>query len=200
MAKLFPDPITSTLTRADGSDNLDPAMPRGVVLEPLRPHVDERGAFTEIFRNDSTDAKSPVQWNLVDSQALVLRGVHVHVKHDDYLLLSRGRVVVGLHDLRQNSATYAMSCCVELTAEDRHSITIPHGVAHGFLFLEPSQHLYAVTHFWDPADELGCHWSDPELKIEWPVAPQHVSRRDREAQSLVELKQELEPFQARLLE
>lgn len=65
-------------------------LPRGVALRPFTTHHDERGSFTEVFREEWDTGVRPVQWNAVSSEAGVLRGVHVHVRHDDYLILLRG--------------------------------------------------------------------------------------------------------------
>ena len=110
-----------------------------------------------------------MQWNAVWSEAGVLRGVHVHVRHDDYLTVPVGRASVGLRDLRRGSPTEGLTALVELGREQPGALVIPHGVAHGFYFHEPSLHVYAVSEYWDPADELACNWADPELGIEWPV-------------------------------
>jgi len=158
-------------------------------------HGDDRGVFTEIFRREWDLGIDPVQWNLVHSQAGVLRGVHVHPRHDDYLLVSRGRVSVGLRDLRPGSPTEGLPALVELNADDLTGIFIPHGVAHGFYFHEPSTHLYAVSHYWDDDDEKGCLWSDPALEIPWPVTSAQVSRRDGAAQPLSDLLAELTALQ-----
>jgi len=56
-------------------------------LIQLSTHWDARGALTEIFRGDWPDVAAPVQWNFVHSEANVLRGVHVHVTHVDYLVV-----------------------------------------------------------------------------------------------------------------
>ena len=72
---------------------------------------------------------------------------------------------------------------------------IPPGVAHGFYFLEPSLHVYAVSEYWNPADELGCHWADPDLELQWPDPSPLVSERDARSQSLRALLAELEPRQ-----
>jgi dTDP-4-dehydrorhamnose 3,5-epimerase len=55
-----------------------------VTLSPLR---DRRGSLTEIFRQEWVNSVVPVQWNYVQSEANVLRGVHVHVNHIDYLVV-----------------------------------------------------------------------------------------------------------------
>lgn len=171
------------------------SVPAGVVVTELEKHPDERGTFTEMFRGEWGTGVEPVQWNVVTSEPGVLRGVHVHPRHDDYLIVVAGRATVGLLDLRPSSPTERMAATIECSGAEPRSIVIPHGVAHGFLFHERSTHVDAVSHYWDTADELACHWDDPDLGIEWPFRPTLVSERDATAHPLKDLLGELEPFQ-----
>jgi dTDP-4-dehydrorhamnose 3,5-epimerase len=173
----------------------DTTLPAGVVVRPLEAHGDERGTFTELYRLEWETGVTPIQWNAVRSDAGVLRGVHVHIRHDDYLTVPYGRAAVGLRDLRRGSPTENLSRLVELGGDQQAALVIPHGVAHGFYFFEPSLHVYAVTEYWDPNDELACHWADPELQIPWPVQSAQVSERDANGQSLQDLLRQLEPSQ-----
>ena len=61
-----------------------------------------------------------------------------------------------------------MSALVELAEDPLTALLIPHGVAHGFYFAEPSLHLYGVTKYWDVGDELACHWADPGWRFPGP--------------------------------
>jgi dTDP-4-dehydrorhamnose 3,5-epimerase len=166
-------------------------LPDGVTLRPLVPHADERGVFTELFRTSWGVGVEPVQWNAVRSGENVLRGIHAHARHSDYLTVPFGRAVVGLHDLRAASPTAGMPAIVELSGDAPSGLSIPPGVAHGFYFLEPSLHVYAVSHEWDPDDELGCRWDDPDLGVEWPCRDPLLSVRDASLGSLSELAQAL---------
>lgn len=167
------------------------SLPHDLLLTPLEPHRDDRGTFVELYRKEWGVGVEPIQWNMVDSEEGVLRGVHVHPRHDDYLTVVRGRATIGVRDLREGSPTEGAAACVELSAERPTAISIPHGVAHGFYFHEPSTHIYSVSHYWDMADELGCRWDDPALEIPWPQGEAHVSPRDAGLQSLAELIEEL---------
>lgn len=167
------------------------SLPHDVRLTPLERHSDDRGAFTEIFREEWETGVEPIQWNAVHSEAGVLRGVHVHPRHHDYLTMLHGRATIGLRDLRDDSSTFGAAACVELTADRPTAISIPHGVAHGFYFHEPSTHIYAVSHYWDLADELGCRWDDPALEIPWPQSEAHISPRDQELPPLEHMLGEL---------
>ncbi len=171
-----------------GSDG----MIDGVRLIELEPHHDERGTFLELHRLEWETGVAPVQWNAVRSEPGVLRGVHVHPRHDDYLLIHSGSATVGLADLRPGSETEGMRLCVTLDGDEPRAIVIPHGVAHGFMFREPSLHIYAVSHYWDTADELGVRWDDPDLAIPWPQADPLLSERDRTLPRLNVLREQLD--------
>jgi dTDP-4-dehydrorhamnose 3,5-epimerase len=177
-----------------------PAVERSGVIDrvsviELTMFPDDRGVFTELYRESWGVGVSPVQWNVVRSNRGVLRGVHIHPTHDDYLTVVSGRATVGLRDLRRGSPTEGITTTVDLAGETLSSIVIPHGVAHGFLFHEPSIHVYAVSHYWDTDDELACVWSDPDLGIDWPFEPTSISERDAEAQTFSQLLAVLEPLQ-----
>jgi dTDP-4-dehydrorhamnose 3,5-epimerase len=149
-------------------------------------HADERGSFTEVFREEWAVGLRPVQWNLVRSRAGTLRGVHVHSRHSDYLMLVEGRMTVCLRDLRPGGEASAMA--VEFEAPRVQALFIPPGVAHGFYYPVDSVHVYAVSRYFDPADDLGCRWDDPELGMPWPETPRQVSARDRALPGLAELR------------
>jgi dTDP-4-dehydrorhamnose 3,5-epimerase len=163
-------------------------LPSGVERLTLTPHRDERGVFTELFRRSWNLDVAPAQWNVVSSAANVLRGVHAHWRHADYLHLAHGRATVGLHDLRVDTPSTGVGTTVELRGDQPEALVIPTGVAHGFYFHEPSIHVYAVSHEWDPADELGCRWDDPELELEWPCRDPLLSERDLALGSLMTLR------------
>ena len=159
-------------------------LPQGVRHIPLESRPDARGRLVEMFRESNAPEAAAVQWNVVDSKPGVLRGVHVHRTHWDYLVVLTGRASIGLQDIRPGSPTHGVAVVVPMNGTDRSAIVIPPGVAHGFFFHEPSLHIYGVTHYWDPADELGCKWDDPGLHIPWDIRPTELSPRDRDAPPL----------------
>jgi dTDP-4-dehydrorhamnose 3,5-epimerase len=176
-------------------DTAGAPLPDGVRLHPLTGRPDDRGRLTEVFRAEWNLGVEPVQWNLVDNEPRVLRGVHVHVHHVDYLLVVAGSAVIALRDLRRNSPTVGMVSMVPMSGDDKAGLVIPPGVAHGFYFPTAGIHLYSVDHYWNPDDELGCHWLDPDLEIPWPDREVSVSERDAGAISLAELLRHIEPHQ-----
>lgn len=162
-------------------------LPAGVELHELAAHRDDRGVFTELFREEWETAAEPIQWNAVRSKRGVLRGVHVHLVHDDYLTIVDGRMTLGLCDLRPESETFRLALAIELDAENPRAVAIPHGVAHGFFFERDSIHVYAVSHYWNLDDELGCRWDDSGLGIPWTHEAAQISQRDADLQSLDQL-------------
>lgn len=164
----------------------------GVQIRRLQPWQDERGTLTEVFRNEWHPDHLPVQWNHVRSRPNVLRGVHVHVRHTDHLIVLGGTMLLGLVDLREETEHFRRSWMIELTGADPTIVSIPIGMAHGFYFPEPADVLYSVTHYWDPVtDELGCRWDDAGLGLDWPVSDPILSPRDQDAKSLDALLDDL---------
>src|SRR5436309_3500758 len=91
----------------DSSSLVSPATAgiSGVTLHVLATHADERGALTEIFREEWKDVSAAVQWNYIRSKAMVLHGVHAHLKRTDYLVLMEGSATIGMKDMRPGPAT-----------------------------------------------------------------------------------------------
>jgi dTDP-4-dehydrorhamnose 3,5-epimerase len=167
-------------------------LPSGVRALRLNTHVDDRGDFTELFRDEWDVGIAPVQWNAVRSEAHVLRGVHVHPLHADALIVVNGRMRLGLSDLRTDSPTAGCACVLDLRGEEMQLVVIPPGVAHGFSFPVPSLHVYAVDHVWNPTDELGCRWDDPGLGIDWRHERRpRISPRDAGLPPLHDLRAQL---------
>lgn len=161
---------------------------RGVDLKGLIQNQDNRGSLTEIFRQTWAHGENFVQWNYVKNCKNVLRGVHVHADHSDYLICIEGEMLLGLHDIRPNSVSFGVSQVLKLSSKNLHACFIPNGVAHGFYFPVSGAHIYGVTHYWNLEDELGCRWDDPALGLDWPVESPSLSERDQTAGTLEEMR------------
>jgi len=94
----------------------------GARLRPLDVKRDARGSFTEIFYSSWDTGIAPAQWSLVRSAPGVLRGMHLHRRHDEYYLVVAGRASVGLKDLRPGSPTHGVSSLYELDGEPRRRL------------------------------------------------------------------------------
>jgi len=183
----------------------------GVRLGRLVRHEDGRGAFRELWRASAFGELDPadtertgdrgaggrprfVQANLSNSAAGVLRGLHYHRRQLDYWVVTAGRALVALVDVRpllDRTGPRALVETHELTAD--HWVVIPAGVAHGFLALEALELLYLVTNEYDGGDELGFAWDDPAVGVPWPALSMTpdgrpiLSERDRSNPPLAEL-------------
>lgn len=129
---------------------------------------------------------------MVRSNTNVLRGVHIHRTHADYLVLASGSCTFFLFDCRPDSPLRFQPCAVDAKGHAPFGLYIPPLVAHGFYFHEPSVHIYAVDHYWDTADELGVRFDDPGLGFTWPSKVPLLSERDQKLPSLQELLHSLE--------
>lgn len=157
----------------------------GVVLETLEDHRDERGAFTELIRLGTYPQKF-AQVNHSHSKAGVLRGLHYHQHQADLWYVPRGRIQVGLVDLRPGQGVPA-SGTLYMDGHHPARLFIPRGVAHGFLALEESDLLYLVTHAYDASDEHGLAWNDRTAGLAWDLGNNDpvLSERDRNNPNLV---------------
>jgi dTDP-4-dehydrorhamnose 3,5-epimerase len=157
----------------------------GVRYGAVARHADARGSFRELWRaNDFADLPPVaggldaqlavplafVQANLSTSASGVLRGLHLHRRQLDHWVVASGRAFVALVDVRPLLDGSSPRPIVEtrILGVDE-SVTIPVGVAHGFLALEPLELVYFVTNKYDGSDELGFAWDDPAVGVPWPA-------------------------------
>ncbi len=164
---------------------------------PVRANSDHRGCLFEIFREEWAGAFKTVQWNACASNAGVMRGVHVHVDYAEFYTLPKGRVFLGLCDIRRDSPTFRSSVGFEWSATDGFAVPVPAGVAHAVYFLEDSVLAFGLSGYWKAElDVVGCRWDDPELGIEWPIETALLSGRDTESGSFDGMVEEFERFSA----
>ncbi|OGY21960.1 MAG: hypothetical protein A3A65_02850 [Candidatus Chisholmbacteria bacterium RIFCSPLOWO2_01_FULL_49_14] len=153
-------------------------LPDGVKISDLIKHVDPRGYFIEVFKQKWIEELPLIQWNVVRSKKNALRGMRVHIKHYDYVIIFEGKAVYALRDLRQGSPTQGLVSMVHIEGKHPQSVIIPPGVAHGFYFFKPSFYVYGVTEYYDKEDELGFYFADPDAGIKWPTSDPIVTERD----------------------
>ena len=165
------------------------------LIVPVSANRDARGCLFELYRQTWPGTFPALQWNACASDAGVLRGAHVHVDYDEYYTLLRGRVVLGLCDIRRSSPTFGKSAQFEWVTEDAIAVVVPVGVAHVVLFEEDSVLAFGLSSYWKAEyDLVGCQFDDPALGFAWPSRPVTRSQRDREAGNYQEM---LESFAER---
>ncbi|HET6618606.1 MAG TPA: dTDP-4-dehydrorhamnose 3,5-epimerase family protein [Dongiaceae bacterium] len=175
------------MERVSSPRELRDPLPAGVACRPLKTYPDERGDFTEFFRNEWQGSPLPVQWNISRSRPNVLRGVHVHARHWDYLCVVEGTMTIGLRDMRSDALAARQSATLQLNGDVLEVLAIPPGVAHGFYSISHSTYVIGASSYYDPTDHRRCRWDCPELDIRWPCAEPELSPADRDAPAYSEL-------------
>jgi dTDP-4-dehydrorhamnose 3,5-epimerase len=98
---------------------------------------------------------------------------------DKLVRCTAGAIFDVIVDLRAGSPTLRQWLGTELTSENRRSVFIPKGFAHGFITLsDASEVLYMISVPYAAGFERGVRWNDPALAIEWPTDPVVISARD----------------------
>ena len=128
-----------------------------------------------------------IQGNRGDRKAGAVVGLHYHLHQADYWYVPYGTARVVLHDLRVGSPTEGATQLIDLGSEpgtagvdhDHRGIYIPPGLAHGFAALTDMTITYLVDGYYNPADELGVAWDDPEIGADWGVTEPTLSGRDQ---------------------
>ena len=93
--------------------------------------------------------------------------------------MTQGTVFDVAVDLRIDSPTFGQHESVLLSGDNRVQFYIPPGFAHGFCVLsETADFQYKCTDYYDPSDEGGLLWNDPELAIAWPLEAPTLSAKD----------------------
>jgi dTDP-4-dehydrorhamnose 3,5-epimerase len=156
----------------------------GVVIVEPAVFEDARGTFSETFSERDFAAglaahgfEPPcfVQDNESRSRRGVVRGLHFQKEPHAQAKLVRaatGRILDVAVDMRASSPTFGRHVAVELSAENRRQLFIPHGFAHGFVALEDDTTvMYKVDAYYAPESDGGVLWNDPALGIDWGIAP-----------------------------
>ena len=165
-----------------------------VVIEP-RVFGDNRGFFLETFQAVRYEQEAGidlpfVQDNHSRSARDVLRGLHFQKTKPQGKLVRvvRGEVYDVAVDIRKGSTTFGEWEGVILSEDNKKQFWVPPGFAHGFVVLSAIADLeYKCTDYYDPSDEGGILWNDPDLDILWPIANPILSTKDQSAQRLVDL-------------
>jgi dTDP-4-dehydrorhamnose 3,5-epimerase len=159
----------------------------GARVIEIVPHADPRGFFARTFCRDELVAaglpgefmQASVSYNL---RRGTLRGMHFQAApHEEPKLVrcTRGALHDVIIDLRPGSATRCRWFGVELSAENRRTLYVPPGFAHGFQTLvDDTEILYQMAEPYMPGLARGVRWNDPAFGIAWPIADPFMSERD----------------------
>ena len=159
----------------------------GAYMVDIERLPDERGFFARAYCADEFAARRlgpelrqcSVSYN---ARKGTLRGMHYQgAPHEEHKLVrcTAGAIFDVIVDIRTASPTYRRWFGAELTMDNRRSLFIPPGFAHGFVTLTDEAEVYymiSVAHA--PTFSRGLRWNDPAFAIEWPLTPAVISDRD----------------------
>jgi dTDP-4-dehydrorhamnose 3,5-epimerase len=151
---------------------------------------DERGYFSEIFREDRFTEHVALTRFVQENQSLsarigTLRGLHFQRNPAAQGKLVRcivGAIFDVAVDLRHDSPTYGRWVAAELSAVQGNQLWVPSGFAHGFCtLLADTMVSYKVTSYYSPENDCGVAWNDPDIAVQWPdvVDIETLSGKDR---------------------
>lgn len=159
----------------------------GLSLVSRRRIEDERGFIERIYDAEDFSGfgidRPTVQINRsLTLRAGTVRGMHYQIPpRSEAKLVSclRGEVFDIAVDLRADSPTFLRWHGEILSAENRRSLFIPEGFAHGFQALrDDCELLYLHSAAYAPDAERRANPLDPRLGIEWPLPVGGMSALD----------------------
>lgn len=143
----------------------------GVRVRALVPHRDERGSLTELLRSDWPEFGGFGQAILTLNRPGVIRGWHSHDRQTDVIVVIEGRVLIGLYDGRQGSATRGLVSEHLAKGDAPFALFVPPGVFHGYRTLGDTLALIAnfPDRLYDPAEPDEVRWDPrtPLIPFDW---------------------------------
>lgn len=148
-----------------------------LILEP-KVFTDDRGYFFESYNKQVLGANAGyntafVQDNQARSVKNVLRGLHYQnlpLPQAKLIRVLEGSIWDVAVDIRKHSKTYKQWFGIELSAENKLQLLIPHGFAHGYAVLsDTSEVFYKCDNFYNKPAEGGIFYADPEIAVDWKI-------------------------------
>ena len=118
---------------------------RGIRIEALELHADDRGHLVELFRKDDIQAMGrkgglrvdyPPMSYLSWTRAGQMRRPHEHASQTDIMVFCRSVCEVFLWDVRENSVTYRCRQKLRTVKDEYIRLVIPPGVVHAYQAIE----------------------------------------------------------------
>lgn len=159
-------------------------LPADAELIDLKMHKDNRGSVTEILHRSWLKGIDFEQANVSISTGKVLRGVHVHFKQWDCIVVPYGQMFVAMRDFRHGSPTQNQTFHLTLNAAKLQALRIPPGVGHGFFIPGDVIYINFMSEEWNGGvDQFRCLYNDPVLEIVWPAESKNATVSDKDKQS-----------------
>jgi dTDP-4-dehydrorhamnose 3,5-epimerase len=173
---------------------------KGAFIVDLERREDSRGFFARAFcQHEFQDhglkpiiAQANVAFN---HKKGTMRGMHFQfppVAETKLVRCTRGAILDIIVDLRPESSTYLQHIAVELSEDNGRALYVPERFAHGYQVLrDRTETSYQVGEFYAPGSESGLLYSDPRLKLQWPLSVTVISEKDQQWRGLDEQESEI---------
>jgi dTDP-4-dehydrorhamnose 3,5-epimerase len=155
---------------------------------------DSRGYFMECFHVEKYREGGVTCAFVQDNRSLsgrnVLRGLHFQLRNPQAKLVAclHGEIFDVAVDIRRGSPSFGCWVGALLSEENAHQMFIPAGFAHGFCVLsESAEIMYKCSGFYDPTDDCGLIWNDPDVGVEWKCHAPVLSEKDKRQPTLADL-------------
>jgi dTDP-4-dehydrorhamnose 3,5-epimerase len=165
-----------------------PAPLDGAYVVELESREDARGLFARTWCQrelaarglDTRIAQCSTSFNKTRG---TLRGMHFQAAplgETKLVRCTRGSMFDVIVDLRPDSPTFTRWFGTVLSADNRKTMYVPAGFAHGFQTLEDDTDVfYQISEFYSPDHSRGVRWDDPAFGIVWPADERTIVERDR---------------------
>lgn len=172
----------------------------GCSLIRMKPVGDARGFFVRTFCAREFEeaglnpflAQASYSFN---ARKGTLRGLHfqAHPAMEDKLVRCvRGAILDVMVDIRPGSPTFGKHFACELSQDNHLQLYSGRGFAHGFQALtDDCMVAYQIAQFYEADKSAGIRWNDPQIAIEWPLAPADQSPRDLQLPFLADVDPEM---------
>jgi dTDP-4-dehydrorhamnose 3,5-epimerase len=162
---------------------------------------DTRGYFVKDFAKDIF-LKNGLDIDFFEcfetrSRKNVIRGLHFQLEEPQAKLVRAimGSIFDVVVDLRADSPTFGQWAGFDLSDENKQSLYIPQGFAHGFCVRsEAAIVAYKCVGRYLPEADSGIIWNDPDLSISWGIDDPIISERDKALMTFSEFVRDYQSF------
>ena len=163
----------------------------GVIL--IKPNIfeDDRGHFFERFNKkkfqDFLDQEIHFcQDNESFSKKSTIRGLHYQLEpysQGKLVHVVDGEIYDVAVDIRKSSMTFGKYVGCFLSSDNKKSLWIPPGFAHGFCVTSKTAIVnYKCSGYYNPKFERSLNWNDKTINIDWPIFDSYIiSKKDKSA-------------------
>jgi dTDP-4-dehydrorhamnose 3,5-epimerase len=151
---------------------------------------DDRGLFVKSF-NKNTFKENNLDFEIRESyysvsKKNVIRGMHFQLPpydHEKLVYVPKGSILDVVLDLRKNSKTFKQHISIKLSEDNKKSIFIPKGLAHGFKSLENDTiTVYNVSTEYNIKADMGVKYNS--FGFNWELNAPLLSERDLNFKSM----------------